>query len=332
MKSARLLSLLLLLQARQRMTTVELADRLEVSRRTILRDVEALSAAGVPVYAERGRRGGIVLLPGARLNVSHLDPAEMEAVLTAGLDATQREQLELAAAHETATRKIAARRPGGAHPGSGLADLIVVDNAGWLAPEGHAPPVAELALALRARPRLRLRYRRSGAQRAVVRVVDPYGLATKAGRWYLVADQAGEPRLFNLHRLEGYEVLPEPARTRPGCDLRSVWAELRRRTERPGSVVVTARLRETRLDLARRVLGSRILDVDPAAAGWHTVRIGYRDLESVRQLLQFGDHLEVVAPPAARALVHELAADLVERHRPVSPTGPSTDGGGAGRS
>lgn len=330
MKSARLLSLLLLLQTRQRMTTVELADRLEVSRRTILRDVEALSAAGVPVYAERGRHGGIVLLPDARLNVSHLDPAEREAVLVAGLDATQRAQLDLAAVHETATRKIAARRSADAHPAdthpagthaadtrpnAGLAELIVVDNAAWLAPEDRGVPVADLALALRTRPRLRLDYRRSGAPRTVARVVDPYGLATKAGRWYLVADQAGEARLFALERLEGYQVLTEPARTRAGCDLRSVWADLRRRTEDPGSVVVTARLRETRLDLARRILGSRILGVDPAVDGWHTVRIGYPDVESVRQLLQFGDHVEVVAPPAARALVRGLAADLVERHR-----------------
>ncbi|WOP18247.1 helix-turn-helix transcriptional regulator [Raineyella sp. LH-20] len=315
MKSARLLSLLLLLQARQRMTTVELADRLEVSRRTILRDVEALSAAGVPVYAERGRHGGIVLLPGARLNVSHLDPAEREAVLVAGLDAAQRAQLDLAAVHETATRKIAARRSGDADPGAALADLIVVDNAAWLAPEGQGVSVAELALALRTRPRLRLRYRSSGASRAIARVVDPYGLATKAGRWYLVADQAGEPGLFALDRLEACEVLAEPARTRVGCDLRSVWADLRRRTEDPGSVVITARLRQTRLDLARRILGSRILGVDPVVAGWCTVRIGYPEMESVRQLLQFGDHIEVVAPPAARDRVHALATDLAARHR-----------------
>lgn len=84
MKSARLLSLLLLLQVRERMSTNELAERLEVSRRTILRDVEALSLAGVPVYAERGRHGGIVLLAGARLNASHLEPAELESLALLG--------------------------------------------------------------------------------------------------------------------------------------------------------------------------------------------------------------------------------------------------------
>jgi biotin operon repressor len=137
MKASRLLSLLLLLQTRHRVRTSELAERLEVSRRTVLRDVEELSAAGVPVYAERGRHGGIVLLPGARLDASHLEPGEMDALSVAGLDANQRDQLGLAAAHETATRKIAARQapsPSGAFPESlRLAHLIVVDNTAWLA-------------------------------------------------------------------------------------------------------------------------------------------------------------------------------------------------------
>ena len=115
MKASRLLTLLLLLQTHQRMTTGELAERLEVSRRTVLRDVEALSEAGVPVYAERGRHGGIVLLPGARLNASHLDPAEIDALLLTGLDRAGLERLGLAAAAEQAEHKLAARR--GADPG-----------------------------------------------------------------------------------------------------------------------------------------------------------------------------------------------------------------------
>ncbi|WP_042938468.1 helix-turn-helix transcriptional regulator, partial [Rhodococcus sp. AW25M09] len=110
MKASRLLHLLLLLQTRQRITTSELADRLGVSRRTVLRDVEALSVAGVPVYAERGRKGGIVLLPGARLNASHLEPSEMEALSVAGLDSAQLERLGLSAVWESAARKIAARQ------------------------------------------------------------------------------------------------------------------------------------------------------------------------------------------------------------------------------
>jgi len=316
-KATRLLALLLLLQTRQRVSTTELAERLEVSRRTVLRDVEALSAAGVPVYAERGRHGGIVLLPGARLNASHLEPPEMEALSIAGLDRAQLAQLGLDGSRDMADRKIAARR---AARGTGptLADLVVVDNAGWLAPQRDTASVADLALDLLNRPRLRVRYRSSGDDRASSLVVDPYGLAAKSGRWYLVADDEQRPRLFSLERLDSYETLSEPARLRSGHDLRSVWTGLVRRTETPGRVAVRARLREDRLDLAGRILGARLEDVEPPEDGWCAVRIVYPDIESVRQLLQFGDHIEVLAPADARRRIAELASDLVRRHTPTT--------------
>ncbi|UPO76523.1 YafY family protein [Arthrobacter sp. Helios] len=315
MRDSRLLAMLLVLQTRNRMTTRELAERLEVSQRTVLRDVEALSAAGVPVYAERGRRGGIVLLPGSRLNASHLEPPEMEALSLAGLDRAQREELGLAAAHEMATHKIAARQATVAASKPGLADLVIVDNASWLSAAGQATDVAALALDLRVGNRLRVRYRHSGTRQAAGMVVDPYGLASKAGRWYLVADCEQEPRLFNLDRLENYEVLPDAAKTRTGQDLRTVWVDLKQRTETLGPVVLHARLRADRLDLAARILGSRLINTGPASRGWCSAEISYPDTESVRQLLQFGDHIEVLSPPEARRRFYELASDIAQRHR-----------------
>lgn len=153
MKASRLLHILLLLQTRQRMTTTELSDRLEVSRRTVPRDVEALSAAGVPVYAERGRNGGIVLLPNARLNASHLDPPELEALSIAGLDSAQLERLGLSAVWESAARKIAARQAAAPDiPGMlGLADLVLVDSTAWFADSETAIDVSDLASTLRRR-------------------------------------------------------------------------------------------------------------------------------------------------------------------------------------
>lgn len=320
MKSSRLLRLLLILQTHGRVTTSELARRLEVSRRTVLRDVDALSAAGVPVYAERGRHGGIVLLPGSRLNASHLDPAELEALSVAGLDSNQLDRLGLAEAHRMAAHKIGARQ---AAPGSPpdlprLADLVAVDNTAWMS--DHSSPgvdVADLALSLRSRRRLRIRYRRSADRRATTRVVDPYGLATKSDRWYLVADDSGRARLFALDRLEAYELLPDAARLRAGQSLRTVWAESRERTETPGPVTITVRLRASRLDLARRILGMRIQDVAAAEGDWCIATLRYPDIESVRQLLQFADHIEILGPDAARERVHRLAADLAARHTPT---------------
>lgn len=314
MKASRLLHLLLLLQTRQRITTTELAERLEVSRRTVLRDVEALSTAGVPVYAERGRSGGIVLLPGARLNASHLEPPELEALSVAGLDSAQLERMGLSAVWESAARKIAARQA--ATPGmpSQLADLVLVDSTAWFADSESAIDVSDLATALRHRRRLRIQYRRSSENQASTRVVDPYGIVAKSGRWYLIADDQGDGRLFVLERLSSYEQLDAPAALRTGETLRTRWAELKQRTEGQGRVSVTVRLPENGLDLARRILGTRIHDVSDAENGWCTVVVRYADIESVRQLLQFGDHIEILTPETARKRISQLAKDLVERH------------------
>lgn len=316
MKASRLLHLLLLLQTRQRITTAELADRLEVSRRTVLRDVEALSTAGVPVYAERGRNGGIVLLPGARLNASHLEPPEMEALSVAGLDAAQLDRLGLSAVWESAARKIAARQAAAPEsPGIlGLADLVLVDSTGWFADSEAAVDVSDLASTLRHRRRLRIQYRRSAENQASSRVVDPYGIVAKSGRWYLVADDQGDGRLFALERLTAYEPLAAPAALRPDETLRTRWATLKENTEKRGRVSVTVRLPENGLDLARRILGNRIHDVSDVETGWCTVIVRYPDIESVRQLLQFGDHIEILTPDAARERIRQLATVLAEKH------------------
>lgn len=320
MKASRLLHLLLLLQTRHRITTSELAERLEVSRRTVLRDVEALSTAGVPVYAERGRHGGIVLLPGARLNASHLEPPELEALSVAGLDSAQLERMGLSAVWESAARKIAARQAAAA-PGTpsllALADLVLVDSTAWFADSEAAVDVSDLASALRRRRRLRIRYRRSAEKQPSTRVVDPYGIVAKSGRWYLIADDQGDGRLFALERLSFFELLEEAAVLRPGETLRTRWTELKERTEERSRVSVTVRLPENGLDLARRILGSRIHDVSAAEGGWCTVVVRYPDVESVRQLLQFGDHIEILSPQAARERIRQLAGDLVERHSPA---------------
>ncbi|OSM43955.1 helix-turn-helix transcriptional regulator [Nesterenkonia sp. PF2B19] len=321
MKASRLLHLLLFLQTRQRITTTELADRLEVSRRTVLRDVEALSTAGVPVYAERGRSGGIVLLPGVRLNASHLEPRELEALSVAGLDSAQLESLGLSAVRESAARKIAARQTTALESPNlpRLSDLVLVDSNAWLADSNAEVDVADLASALRHRRRMRIQYRRSAEGQASMLVVDPYGIVAKSGRWYLIADDQGAGRLFALERLSAYETLDAPVALRPDQTLRTMWDDLKERTETPGRVSVTARLRENRLDLARRILGTRIHEVSETERGWCSVVIRYPNIESVRQLLQFGDHIEILTPETARERIGQLARDLAETHAAPAP-------------
>ncbi|MEU2792390.1 WYL domain-containing protein [Streptomyces sp. NPDC007100] len=183
---------------------------------------------------------------------------------------------------------------------------MLVDSTAWFAAPEAAVEVSDLASTLRHRRRLRVLYRRSAESQASTRVVDPYGLVAKSGRWYLVADDQGDSRLLALERLSAFEQLDAPAVLQPGENLRTRWAVLKRRTEEQDRVSVTIRLPEKGLDLARRILGTRIHHVSDAEKG-SCVVVRYPDIESVRQLLQFGDHIEVLAPETARARISQLA-------------------------
>ncbi|MFI0907056.1 WYL domain-containing protein [Streptomyces sioyaensis] len=191
---------------------------------------------------------------------------------------------------------------------------MLVDSTAWFAAPEAAVEVSDLASTLRHRRRLRILYRRSAESQASTRVVDPYGIVAKSGRWYLVADDQGDSRLLALERLSAFEQLDAPAVLQPGETLRTRWAVLKKRTEEQDRVSVTIRLPEKGLDLARRVLGTRIHHVSDAEKGSCVVVVRYPDIESVRQLLQFGDHIEVLAPETARARISQLARDLADRH------------------
>jgi predicted DNA-binding transcriptional regulator YafY len=238
MKSGRLLEMLLLLQARGQVTAAELAERLEVSPRTVYRYAEALSGAGVPIYTERGRAGGIRLLPGYRTDVTGLTQDEARAlfVLTTG---GAQEDLGLGTAARSAILKVMRAVPEPFRPAAtATSQRILVDPAGWMRPPDPVGALGVLQAAVFTDRRLRLRYRSSGrpeppttgapggGRAASERVVDPYGLVSKAGIWYLVADQDGEPRLFRVSRVVSAEVAGEPVRRRDGVELADVWADL----------------------------------------------------------------------------------------------------------
>ena len=203
MRADRVLALLLLLQARGRLTAGELAARLEVSRRTVYRDVEALSSAGVPVRADPGPNGGIELVAGWRTDLTGLTGPEVEALFTSAAGP----------AFESAMGKLAAALPGESGRRAGrIRERLLVDSAGWGRRSPQASPHLRMVQdAVFGDRRLRFRYRRAEA-RVVERDVDPLGLIIKAGVWYLLADVAGERRLFRLSRIEEAQTLDEPTR------------------------------------------------------------------------------------------------------------------------
>ncbi|MEV7404656.1 YafY family protein [Streptomyces sp. NPDC091267] len=315
MKSDRLLSILLLLQTRGPVPAPELAERLDVSVRTIYRDVEALSASGVPVYAERGRNGGIALLPGFRTDVTGLTADEARALFVLAADGTHA-ALGLDAAIGSALRKVMAALPAPHRPAAELTSRrILVDPERWLSGPRAAVDIAELHDAVFADRRLRLHYRHSGTRTARAYTVDPYGLVVKAGVWYLVADRDGEPRLFRADRVRRAVLTEEAVVRRPGTELAQVWEELRRQVEeRQGEVTLRVRVHRSRLDLFLR-LNAAVLTGEPhpeAGDGeWLRAELAVDSVQWARSLLSFGPNVEVLAPPEARAVLAAHASAVM---------------------
>ncbi|WP_328873987.1 YafY family transcriptional regulator [Streptomyces sp. NBC_00287] len=315
MKSDRLLSILLLLQTRGRVTATELAERLEVSVRTIYRDIEALSTSGVPVYTERGRLGGVELLEGFRTDVTGLTADESRALFILAAQGAHA-ALGLDTALGSALRKVMAALPAPHRPAAEVTSRrILVDATRW---KGGPQPAADLDVlqdAVFTDRRLKLRYRHGGETRTRTYTVDPYGLVAKAGVWYLVADSRGKPRLFRADRVRSATILTDPVKRRPGVELADAWAQLRRQVEeRPGTIDVTVRVRRDRVDLFRRVNGPWLTALPQAEAGseWLTAQLSYGFLGEARQLLAFGDQVEVVSPPEVRAELARTAASVTE--------------------
>ncbi|QGU00966.1 Demethylmenaquinone methyltransferase [Corynebacterium kalinowskii] len=169
-------------------------------------------------------------------------------------------------------------------------------------------------MAVRKESRIEALYRSSGEKKSRWFVADPYGLVHKGRSWYLVADIDGAPRMLVASRLESFRVLSQPAQLRAGQTLASVWAELVDLLESDTSVYVTAILRASRLDMAQRILCSRLVQHDPVGRERVRIAVGYADIQGARQLLQFGDHIRVMDPPEAVDLIGMLASCLAERH------------------
>ncbi|MGW7004003.1 helix-turn-helix transcriptional regulator [Streptomyces sp. NPDC054933] len=311
MKADRLLSILLLLQSRGGVTATELAARLEVSVRTIYRDIEALSAAGVPVWVERGRNGGVRLLPGYRTDVTGMTSDEARALFVLAADGAY-EALGLGSSIGSALRKVMAALPAVHRPAAErISERILVDPVRWMQGGTVEVELGELQRAVFTDQRLRLSYRHSGEVEPREYTVDPYGLVSKAGVWYLVADRDGEPRLFRADRVQKAAVAEEPVRRRPGLGLADVWSGLREQVERtPDEVRVRCRVRRELLDMFLRIQSANVaaapVHCDDA---WTEVELAFRAVRAVRSLLAFGADVEVLTPPEARS---ELAAAAAE--------------------
>ncbi|GGM74812.1 transcriptional regulator [Lentzea pudingi] len=318
MKSDRLLSILLLLQTHGQLSATDLAARLEVSARTIMRDFEALSAAGVPVYTVRGPQGGIALLPGYRTDVTGLTADESRALFVA-LSGSAHTDLGLGQALGSALRKVMAALPAPHRDGADLTSRrVLIDPVRWRGAPGSAD-LDVFQRAVFADRRLRLRYRHGRDNRVRTRTVDPYGLANKAGVWYLVADHDGEPNLYRVDRTQSAVVLADPVRRRPGVELDDAWDALRRRIDDlPSPVAVTALVEDDVLALFLRVHQADLAEgpVEAQKPGWSQVGLRFRSLRNVETLLAFGAGVEVLSPEEARHALARQARAIASLYEP----------------
>jgi predicted DNA-binding transcriptional regulator YafY len=313
MRADRLLSLVLLLQARGGTTARALAAELGVSVRTVYRDLGALGAAGVPVITESGPGGGCRLMDGYRFPLRGLRPEEAEALLILGVPAALRE-LGLAGALTAAHRQIQVTA------GLAAATLVHLDMPRWFGgQQEEAPCLRELAQALRLGRKLALEYRSAEGRDGRPRVVGPLGLVNKAGTWYLVATpEPGEIRVFQAGRGLSARVLPEAFGRPADFELAGFWARWSAEFEasRPRLQV---RLKASPQALAwiPEVFGPAAGPALEAAAppgedGWRVVTLSFEhERAAVHRLAGFGDQVGVLDPLSVRAGLQAIAYEIL---------------------
>ena len=320
MRADRLVSLVLLLRQRGRLTADTLARELEVSTRTVLRDIEALSAAGVPVYAERGRHGGFALLPGFRTELTGLNHDEALALLTAGSGRGE-QVFGLGSALSSAMRKVVDALPESHRASaSDAAQRFLVDpdtdllSRRLATEEVPDTTMIEVRRAVLAGHKLSIHYAATG-QTPQWRTVDPIGLVTVRDRGYLLATKSGADRTYRLSRVLAAEELPETAQRPNRVDLDRIWRERSAQFLSGGDhITVLVRVnparREDLLDTALAVRAE-----EPDADGWLRLEATFQDSRHAEWALwQLGTDAEALAPESLRTALRDRAAAVVARY------------------
>ena len=330
MRASRLLSLLMLLQTRGRMTAQQLADELDVSVRTIYRDMDSLSAAGVPVYADRGPDGGYQLVDGYRTRLTGLTPAEAAALFLSGLPGPAAELGLGGLLADAQLKLLAALPPEPSSQAARIRERFHLDAPGWMTDPEAVQHLSAVADAVWEGHRIWMRYLRWKQPREVERTVDPLGLVNKAGNWYLVARDpataADDPseglRVYRAARILDQRSLPERVERPDGFDLAGFWCGYFDQF-RDNLYTGTARIRLSENGLRRAPIllmsgmGQAAQETaGPAEAdGWCTATV---PIESIRhglvEFLKLGPDVEVLDPPELRDMLTEAIRNMAKMY------------------
>jgi predicted DNA-binding transcriptional regulator YafY len=303
MQASRLLSILLLLQSRGRMSAAALARHFEVSVRTIHRDIDQLSAANIPIYGGRGRAGGFQLMDGFQTKLTGLTQTEAETLLLAGLPGPV-EELGLSDQFAMANLKLLASLPPGMRA-ERVAARFHLDAAAWFHTTERAEHLQSIAQAVWGERVLRIQYRRAGE--VGTREIQPLGLVLKSGVWYLVALRAGRPVTYRAGNIVAAEILDQAFDRPASFDLAAYWTAAARDFEtgvfRDIAAIRLSRKGREMLALlgAHAVAMADATAGPPDAAGWVRCDIPIEPIEyGIADLLRLGEEVEVLGPPELR--------------------------------
>jgi predicted DNA-binding transcriptional regulator YafY len=321
MRAERLVALLFTLYSKRSATVAELAKALDVSERTMHRDIAALRDAGVPLWTEAGRHGGVRLVDGWRTHLDGLTSREAVAIFAMGVPQALAE-LGLGTAMSAAHAKLFATLPPALREqAQGMAQRFHLDAPGWFRSADDAEHLAAIARAVWEQRRVEITYGRHG--KTVRRTLQPLGIVLKAGVWYLVAEVDGELRTYRVARIEAVDETDQRFERPPDFDLVAWWERSSAQFEQSlWTESVRIRLSPVGVRALPSVLdaGAAVKALEqagpPAEDGWTDVTV---DLEespiAATQLIPLGDEVEVVAPPAVKAAFVAIVRRMAERHR-----------------
>lgn len=321
MRADRLFSIVLLLQAHQQMTARDLASRLEVSERTIHRDMEALSGAGIPVIAARGLGGGWSLLGEYRTSLTGLTETEIQSLFVTQ-PAKVLADLNLEKAADGALLKLLACLPATFRKGAERArQRIHVDVSGWSRREEAVPFLPILQEALWLERKVQVTYERGPDCERVERLITPFGLVAKGSAWYLVGAVDGHVRSYRVSRITHAEVLNEHAEIPADFDLATFWQQSATTFKKnvPNFVAQFWVSPEVWLRLSFAGRFARVTETDETdARGWRKFVIGF-DVEEMacEYAVSFGPYLEVIEPQSLREKVINMAQATLDFYTKV---------------
>lgn len=305
MRASRLLSLLLLLQNRGRMSATQLATELGITARTVYRDVQALAAVGVPIYAEQGPTGGYQLMDGYRTRLTGLTAGEAESLFLTGMPQPAAE-LGLGAQVAAAELKLMAALPTPYRDASiRIRQRFHLDAPGWYREPDAVPHLLAVADALWQDQAIEVRYRRWAPRPGeVTRRLHPLGLVLKAGVWYLIAAGRGQPRTYRVSAIVDLRPLPERFTRPDGFDLAEFWhAHVERYEQADTDETAAVRLTPKGVTALPDVLGPKaarlaLRTLTPTDSdGWHQATIPLESIpHTATALLRLGADVQALAP------------------------------------